>query len=33
LPALSAGLLYVSQNEPGAKGTKPRIICYDLRGE
>jgi len=33
LPALSRGLLYVSQNEQGAGGTKPRIICYDLRGE
>jgi outer membrane protein assembly factor BamB len=32
-PAISRGLLYVSQNEPGAHGTKPRIICYDLRGE
>jgi outer membrane protein assembly factor BamB len=33
LPAISRGLLYVSQNERGAAGTKPRIICYDLRGE
>jgi outer membrane protein assembly factor BamB len=32
LPAISRGLLYVSQNERGAGGTKPRIICYDLRG-
>jgi outer membrane protein assembly factor BamB len=32
LPAISRGLLYVSQNERGAAGTKPRIICYDLRG-
>jgi len=32
-PAISRGLLYVSQNEPGARGSKPRIICYDLRGE
>lgn len=32
LPALSHGLLYVSQNERGAQGSKPRIICYDLRG-
>lgn len=32
-PALSGGLLYVMQNEPGAGGTKPRLICYDLRGE
>jgi outer membrane protein assembly factor BamB len=31
LPAISRGLLYVSQNERGAAGTKPRIICYDLR--
>jgi outer membrane protein assembly factor BamB len=30
-PALSRGLLYVMQNEPGAAGTKPRLICYDLR--
>lgn len=33
LPAVSRGLLYVSQNEQGAAGTKPRLICYDLRGE
>jgi outer membrane protein assembly factor BamB len=32
-PAISRGLLYVSQNEAGARGTKPRIVCYDLRGE
>jgi outer membrane protein assembly factor BamB len=32
-PAISRGLLYVSQNEAGAHGTKPRIVCYDLRGE
>ena len=32
LPAISRGLLYVSQNERGAAGTKSRIICYDLRG-
>ena len=31
LPALSRGLLYISQNEPGSGGTKPRIICHDLR--
>lgn len=30
-PALSRRLLYVCQNEPGARGTKPRLICYDLR--
>jgi outer membrane protein assembly factor BamB len=33
LPAISRGLLYVSQNERGAADTKPRIICYDLRAE
>ena len=33
LPAISRGLLYVSQNEAGAHGTKPRIVGYDLRGE
>jgi hypothetical protein len=32
LPALSRGLLYVSQNAPGSGGTQPRLICYDLRG-
>jgi outer membrane protein assembly factor BamB len=32
-PAISRGLLYVSQNEAGAHGTKPRLVCYDLRGE
>ena len=31
LPALSNGRLYVSQNEPGSGGTKPRLICYDFR--
>jgi hypothetical protein len=31
LPALSHGLLYVQQNEPGRAGTRPRLICYDLR--
>ncbi len=30
-PALSHGLLYIQQNEPGRDGTKPRLICYDLR--
>ena len=33
LPALSHGLLYVQQNEPGRGGTKPRLICYDLRAK
>jgi hypothetical protein len=33
LPAISRGLLYVSQNERGAGKTVPRLICYDLRGE
>jgi len=33
LPALSHGLLYVQQNEPGRDGTKPRLICYDLRAK
>ena len=32
-PALSHGLLYVQQNEPGRSGTKPRLICYDLRAK
>ncbi|HEX2748924.1 MAG TPA: PQQ-binding-like beta-propeller repeat protein [Verrucomicrobiales bacterium] len=36
LPALSHGLLYVSQNEPdtetdGLNKTPPSLICYDLR--
>jgi outer membrane protein assembly factor BamB len=31
-PALSRGLLYVCQNNRGADGTPPRLICYDLRG-
>ena len=31
-PALSRGLLYVSQNAAGSGGTKPRLVCYDLRG-
>jgi len=33
MPALSRGLLYVQQNEPGRDGTKPRLICYDLRAK
>jgi outer membrane protein assembly factor BamB len=33
LPAVSHGLLYVSQNEQGTGGARPRIICYDLRGD
>jgi hypothetical protein len=33
MPALSDGRLFICQNEPGSKGTKPRLICYDLRGE
>lgn len=32
LPALSNGRLYVCQNQPGTGGSKPRVICYDLRG-
>jgi outer membrane protein assembly factor BamB len=32
LPALSRGLLYVCQNQRGARGETPRLICYDLRG-
>ena len=33
LPALSNGLLYVSQNERSSDGQSPRVICYDLRGK
>ena len=32
-PALSHGLLYIQQNEPGRDGTKPRLICHDLRAK
>ena len=33
LPALSKGLLYVSQNDPDLTDqTPPRFLCYDLRG-
>jgi outer membrane protein assembly factor BamB len=32
LPALSRGLLYVCQNQRGARGDTARLICYDLRG-
>ena len=32
-PALSHGLLYIQQNEPGREGGKPRLICYDLRAK
>lgn len=31
LPALSEGLLFVCQNQPGDGGTQPRVICYTLR--
>ncbi len=31
-PALSRGLLYVCQNERGLDNSRPRLICYDLRG-
>lgn len=31
MPALSRGLLYVCQNSRGIDGTRPRLICYDLR--
>ena len=34
LPALSRGLLYVSQNHKDMDtGKSPRLICYDLRGQ
>lgn len=32
-PALSEGRLFINQNQRGAGGTKPRLICYDLRSE
>ena len=31
-PVLWHGLLYVCQNHAGRDGTKPRLLCYDLRG-
>ncbi|MDB6151671.1 MAG: Pyrrolo-quinoline quinone [Chthoniobacteraceae bacterium] len=33
LPALSRGLLYLSQNERDDAGNGPRLLCYDLRGQ
>ena len=33
LPAISHGLLFVNQNERGVDGSKPRLICYDMREE
>jgi outer membrane protein assembly factor BamB len=30
-PALSNGRLFICQNEAGSGGSKPRLICYDLR--
>ncbi len=30
-PALSDGRLFICQNQRGSGGTKPRLICYDLR--
>lgn len=32
MPALSHGLLYVCQNSRGADDSRPRLLCYDLRG-
>lgn len=32
-PAISRGLLYISQHERAMDGTPARLICYDLRGE
>ena len=32
-PALSRGLLFLCQNNPGVDGSSPRLLCYDLRGE
>jgi len=32
-PALSDGHLFICQNQPGSGGTKPRLICYDLRAK
>jgi outer membrane protein assembly factor BamB len=32
-PALSDGRLFVCQNQRGSGGTKPRLICYDLRAK
>ncbi len=31
-PAISRGLLFVSQNDGGADGSTHRLLCYDLRG-
>jgi outer membrane protein assembly factor BamB len=30
-PVVSDGRLFICQNEPGSGGTKPRVICYDLK--
>ncbi len=30
-PVICDGRLFICQNQPGSGGTKPRIICYDLR--
>lgn len=30
-PVLSDGRLFLCQNQPASDGTKPRLICYDLR--
>ena len=32
-PVLSNGRLLVCQNQPGSAGTKPRLVCYDLKGK
>ena len=33
MPALSDSRLFICQNQPGARGTKPRLICFDLRAK
>jgi outer membrane protein assembly factor BamB len=30
-PVLSNSKLFICQNQPGSAGTKPRLICYDLK--
>ncbi len=32
-PVISDGRLFICQNKQGSGGTRPRIICFDLRGE
>jgi len=33
MPVISRGLLYINQNERGFDDSRPRLLCFDLRGQ